>query len=124
MPGAMSIERINEYGGHAIRIAIGHQAVLLKTGELDALLERLSVIRAAMQPEVPKVPSQTHQYVVEMNPCWHAEKHPLYDGTVLFLRHTGLGWTGFALPTPSLAKLKDALSQHLEASLETQGLPN
>jgi hypothetical protein len=124
MTGAMSIERINEYGNHAVRIAIGHNAVSLKADELDALLERLGLIRAAMQPEVPKMPSRTHQYVVEMNPCWLAEKHPLYDGTVLFLRHTGLGWAGFALPTHSLAQLKDVLSQHLAASVEPQGLPN
>jgi hypothetical protein len=124
MTGAMSIERITEYGNHAVRIAIGQNNVLLKADELDALVEHLSMIRSGMQPQVPKLPSRTHQYVIEMDPCWHAEKHPLYDGTVLFLRHTGLGWAGFAIPTPSLAKLKEAISQHLDASHETHGLPN
>src|ERR1700677_4214607 len=99
MTGAMSIERITEYGNHAVRIAIGQNNVLLKADELDALVEHLSMIRSGMQPQVPKLPSRTHQYVIEMDPCWHAEKHPLYDGTVLFLRHTGLGWAGFAIPT-------------------------
>jgi len=124
MTGAMSIERINEHVAQAVRIAIDHHAVLLKADELDALLEHLSVIRANMHPEVSRVPSPTHQYVVEFDPCWLAEKHPLYDGTVLFLRHAGLGWTGFALPTHSLKQLKDEFTQLLEASLEPRGLPN
>jgi hypothetical protein len=111
---AMTIEMMNEYGTHAVRIAVDEATVLLEAQEVDAVIERLSLIRAAMRPEVPKEPSRTHQYVIEMNPCWHTEKHPLYDGAVLFMRHTGLGWAGFALPTPSLAKLNEALSKHLE----------
>jgi hypothetical protein len=93
---AMSIEMMNEYGTHAVRIAVDEATVLLGAQEVDAVIERLSLIRAAMRPEVPKEPSRTHQYVIEMNPCWHTEKHPL------------------ALPTPSLAKLNEALSKHLE----------
>jgi hypothetical protein len=31
------------------------------------------------------------------------------------MRHTGVGWAGFALPTPSLVKLNEALSNHLQA---------
>nr|WP_144154297.1 hypothetical protein [Paraburkholderia sp. BCC1885] len=110
----MSIEMMNEYGTHAVRVAIGEAAVLLEAQEIDAVIERLSLMRAAMRPEVPKEPSRTHQYVIEMDPCWHTEKHPLYDGGVLFMRHSGLGWTGFALPTSSLATLTEALSKHLQ----------
>ncbi|SDH14236.1 hypothetical protein SAMN05216466_107250 [Paraburkholderia phenazinium] len=116
---AMTIEMMNEYGDNAVRVAIDQNAVLLGAQEVDAVIERLSLIRAAMRPEVPKEPSRTHQYVIEMDPCWHTEKHPLYDGAVLFMRHTGLGWAGFALPTPSLAKLNEALGKHLEA-LQTE----
>ncbi|WP_090685991.1 hypothetical protein [Paraburkholderia phenazinium] len=115
----MTIEMMNEYGDNAVRVAIDQNAVLLGAQEVDAVIERLSLIRAAMRPEVPKEPSRTHQYVIEMDPCWHTEKHPLYDGAVLFMRHTGLGWAGFALPTPSLAKLNEALGKHLEA-LQTE----
>jgi hypothetical protein len=110
----MSIEMINEYGDNAVRVAVDDNSVLLAASEVDAVIERLSLLRAAMRPEVPKEPSRTHQYVIEMDPCWHTEKHPLYDGAVLFMRHTGLGWAGFALPTASLAKLNDALSKHLK----------
>jgi hypothetical protein len=111
---AMNIEMINEYGENAVRVAVDDNSVLLAASEVDAVIERLSLIRAAMRPEVPKEPSRTHQYVIEIDPCWHTEKHPLYDGAVLFMRHTGLGWAGFALPTSSLATLNDALSKHLQ----------
>jgi hypothetical protein len=124
MARPMSIEMVNQYGKNAVRVAIEETSVLLEAQDVDAMIEHLSLIRAAMQPEVPREPSRTHQYVIEMDPCWHSEKHPLYDGAVLLLRHAGLGWAGFALPTHSLAKLSETLLKHLDDLLETQGLPN
>jgi hypothetical protein len=120
----MSIERVNEYGENAVRIAIEDRAVLLEVADLDAVIEHLSALRATMRPEVPKEPLRTHQYVIEIDPCWHTAKQPLHDGAVLFLRHSGLGWAGFALPTESLARLHHALTQQLEASLEVHGMLN
>lgn len=124
MSRPMNIEKVNEYGEQAVRIAIDGSEMVLQVDELDAMIEHLSMVRATMRPEVPKEPRRTHQYVIEMDPCWHSEKHPLYDGAVLFMRHSGLGWAGFALPVESLGKLHQALEKHLEASLETHGLPN
>jgi hypothetical protein len=124
MTRPMKIEMVNQYGKNAVRVAIEQTSILLEVEDVDAMIEHLSLVRASMRPEVPKEPSRTHQYVIEMDPCWHSQQHPLYDGAMLFLRHTGLGWAGFALPTHSLAKLSETLSKHLEASLETQGLPN
>lgn len=109
----MTIEMINEYGKHAVKIGIDDRQMMLEADEVDAVIERLGLIRASMRPEIPKEPSRTHQYVIEMDPCWHSEKHPLYDGAVLFLRHSGLGWAGFALPTHSLTRLAEAINQHL-----------
>lgn len=124
MSRPLSIERVNEYGQNAVRVEIDGSAVLLEVADLDALIEHLGVLRAMMRPEVPHEPLRTHQYVIEIDPCWHTEKHPLNDGAMLFLRHSGLGWAGFALPTGSLVKLHHALKQHLEASLEVHGMLN
>jgi hypothetical protein len=115
----MTIEMINEYGKHAVKLSVEDRNVVLEAEEVDAVIERLSLIRASMRPEIPKEPSRTHQYVIEMDPCWHSEKHPLYDGAVLFFRHSGLGWAGFALPTQSLTMLKAAVDKHI-AQLEEQ----
>lgn len=124
MTRPMSIEKVNEYGHNAVRIDIEGRAVLLDASDLDSVIEHLSALRAMMRPEVPKTPVRTHQYVIEVDPCWHTEKHPLHDGAMLFLRHSGLGWTGFALPVESLAQMHQALSKHLEASLEVHGMLN
>jgi hypothetical protein len=115
----MTIEMINEYGKHAIKVGIEDRNVVLEAEEVDAVIERLSLIRASMRPEIPKEPSRSHQYVIEMDPCWHSEKHPMYDGAVLFMRHSGLGWAGFALPTQSLTMLKEAVDRHI-AQIEEQ----
>lgn len=120
----MTIEMINEYGTPAVSVKIDDRNVVLEAEEVDAVIERLGLIRAAMRPEIPKEPSRAHQYVIEMDPCWHSEKHPLYEGAVVFLRHSGLGWAGFALPTHSMIKLKDALNKHLEQLEETHAVLN
>jgi hypothetical protein len=122
MSRPMKIELVNEYGTHAVRVSVGESTALLEADELDAMIEHLSFVRASMRPEVPKVPSRTHQYVIEMDPCWHAERNPLFDGAVLFLRHTGLGWAGFAIPQESLLKLNEVLTNHAKASIEAAEL--
>jgi hypothetical protein len=48
---------------------------------------------------------------------------------VVFLRHTGLGWAGFAIPTESVHRLKAALTAHEaaaqhDAQIYAHALPN
>jgi hypothetical protein len=124
MTRPMSIEKVNEYGSNAVRIDIEGNAVLLDVADLDALIEHLGVLRSTMRPELPKAPLRTHQYVIEVDPCWHAEKNQMSEGAVLFLRHSGLGWAGFALPPESLSRLHHALTQQLESSFEVHGMLN
>ncbi|WP_341312581.1 hypothetical protein WN982_14015 [Paraburkholderia sp. IMGN_8] len=45
MTRPMSIERVNEYGQNAVRIAIERSEVLLDVDDLDAVIEHLSVLR-------------------------------------------------------------------------------
>ncbi|ACR30348.1 hypothetical protein [Burkholderia glumae] len=124
MTRPMSIEMINESGRSAVMISIERASVLLDPADVDAVIQYLSLLRASMQPPVPETPSRSEQYVVEMDPCWYTEQHALYGGAVLFLRHTGLGWSGFALPPRSLERLHESLGHHLEALREPSGLPN
>ncbi|CAB3724487.1 hypothetical protein LMG27174_05241 [Paraburkholderia rhynchosiae] len=124
MPPAMSLEVVNEYGKPAVRMAIENAAVLLDAEDIDRLIHHLGYLRAGIRPDVPTQPSTRQQFVLEMDPCWHTEKHPLYDGVVLILRHSGLGWTGFALPTHSLTELREAINQHLAALDHERCMPN
>lgn len=121
----MSVELINEYGQHAVCVKVNGQAALLDAANLDSLIEELAKLRARMHPAVPDHPSRTHQYVIEIDPNWYTERNPLFDGVVVFLRHTGLGWAGFAIPTESIHRLHAALAAHeAEAVREVHTLPN
>jgi hypothetical protein len=124
MTGPMRIDKINEYGKQVVLVTIGDASVALDPEDVDGVIQYLSLLRASMQPAIPDVPPRDQQYVMEMDPCWYTERHPLYGGAVLFLRHTGLGWAGFALPPHSLARLHTCVGQLLEAQEETAGLPN
>jgi hypothetical protein len=118
MTRPMSIELVNEYGTHAVCVRIEGRSVMLEADEVDAVIEHLGMLRASMRPEIPKQPSRSHQYVIETDPCWHAERNPLFDGAVLLLRHSGIGWAGFAIPQESLVKLTEVLSNHAKAVQE------
>src|SRR5438309_11819949 len=109
MSHPMQVELINEYGDQALRVTINPSAALLDVPNVDALIEQLALLRARMRPEVSKEVSHRHRYVVEVDPCWYTEKHPLFEGAVVFFRHTGFNWAGFAVPKESLIKLIDAL---------------
>ncbi|MFP3588232.1 hypothetical protein SCB29_32020 [Paraburkholderia sp. SIMBA_055] len=124
MSRPMSVEVVNAYGRQSVRIAIDDAAVLLDAEDVDAVIQHLGYLRAAMRPEVLKDPPRGQQCVIEMDPCWHSEKHLLYDGAVLLLRHSGLGWAGFALPPHSLQQLCGALTHHLAALRDEHCMPN
>ncbi len=124
MSRPMRVELVNEYGEHALRFTIERGTALLDASDLDDLIEHLAMLRARMQPEVSETISRKHNYVIEIDPCWYTEKHPLLEGAVVFFRHTGFNWTGFAVPKESLLKLVEALAAHADASLDTNGVPN
>lgn len=128
MQKPMSLELVNEYGDPAVCVNVNGQAALLDATEVEGLIEELSKLRAGMRPAVADQPLRTHQYLLEIDPCWYTERNPLFDGAVLFFRHTGLGWAGFAIPTESMQRLKEAISAH-EAAAEhapsfAHALPN
>jgi hypothetical protein len=120
----MLVELVNHRDSQALRVKIDQSVAILDVSDLDALIEHLALLRAKMHPAISPQISRQHQYAIEIDPCWYTEKHPLYDGAVMFFRHTGFNWTGFAVPQESLVRLIDALSQHAEASQEMYSVPN
>ena len=116
MQRPMSIDLANAYGEHAVCVKINGQTALPEACDVDGLIEELSELRVHMQPAVPEQPLRTRQHVLEIDPCWYTERSPLFDGAVVFLRHIGLGWAGFAIPTESIHRLKATLSAHEAAA--------
>jgi hypothetical protein len=121
---ALNIEMVNAYGDNGLRVSVETGSLILEVPTVDALIEELGKLRSEMHPSVPQEISPTKQHLVEMDPYWHAEQSPLLDGSVVLFRHSGLGWTCFAIPRPSLEKLIQTLTAHLEASKELCGMPN
>ena len=110
MPPELTLEVLNQYGSSSLLITMNQCNVLLDPSEVDALIGELITYRTEMQPQVSTSPSRTHKYVIESAPSWHIEGNQRFDGAVIFFRHSGLGWTGFAIPRASLARLTHALS--------------
>jgi hypothetical protein len=119
MHPSLSFEVVNQYGPNSLLVSMEHSDVLLDPQEVDALIELLVAYRSEMQPPVPQSPSRSHKYVIENNPAWHAEGNPLLDGAVVFFRHSGFGWAGFAIPRASLVKLVEALASYAGVEEET-----
>jgi hypothetical protein len=106
----MSIEPLQESGTAALRFVIGNNAALLDANELDNLIAQLGQVRAHMPPAPPPQPEPSRSYSLVVDPCWHVDRSPLFEGVVLLLRHVGFGWIAFSLPPPSMSKLDMALT--------------
>jgi len=119
---ALNIEMVNAYGDNGLRISVESESMILDVPTIDTLIEELGRLRSEMRPCVPQALSPSKQHLVELDPGWHAEHSQLLDGSVIFFRHSGLGWTCFALPRPSLEKLIETLTEHLDASHYVNGM--
>jgi hypothetical protein len=124
MQHPIRIDRMTQDGVTTISLQIGDNAFAFNGTEADALLEHLSLIRAAMRPAVPPMLSSTHSYLLEMNADWYAEPSQRMNGIVLFLRHSGYGWTGSGIPQHQLAPLLATFNAYLESPAPDHQLPN
>ncbi|WP_406806993.1 hypothetical protein [Burkholderia semiarida] len=124
MAQPLSIKMIEEHGKLVVLMSIERGAAVLDPEDVDAVIQYLSLLRASMQPAVPERPPHERPFVIEMDPCWYAERHPLQGGAVLLLRHSGLGWASFALPPHSVERLHGSLTQLLEDERQAIGLPH
>jgi hypothetical protein len=120
----MRTELINENGTKVVRLEIGAHRSNLSASDVDAFIEHLGALRAAMKPAVPGRMSREQRYSVEVDPCWYVEPHPSLEGLVVFLRDSGLGWAGFAINRTSVRELCDELSDYTAATVKPPALPN
>ncbi|WP_069266874.1 hypothetical protein [Paraburkholderia nodosa] len=74
------IELVNEYGQHAVCVKVCGRAALLDAPDVDGLIVEVSKLRALMQPAVPEQLLLSHQYVLEIDPCWYTDRNPLRVG--------------------------------------------
>ncbi|WP_240655957.1 hypothetical protein [Paraburkholderia phosphatilytica] len=110
MPFDIDMEIVNEYGPNSLLLKAGGASAMLDAAELDELIELLATVRSELQPMTPVRPALTHQYVIETAPHWQTVRNPLFDGLIVFFRHSGFGWTGFGLPRPSIERLMEIMA--------------
>jgi hypothetical protein len=124
MQHPIKIDRTTENGVEKISLQVGDTLFIFDGLEADALLEHLSLIRAAMKPAIRAELSATHSYLIEMNAAWYAEPHHQMNGIVLFLRHSGYGWTGSIIQQDQIAPLLATFNAYLELPAHEHQLAN
>lgn len=117
----LKMELVNEYGAHALLITLGESTVLLGVDEIDEIIEQLGLVRPDLAPAVPLQVPRDQQFPIETQTRWQTIVNPLYNGAVLFFRHSGFGWAGFAVPTPGLVRLLD-IGKQKSAPLVSQSI--
>lgn len=106
----ITTEILNEFGNNSLLVTLGPGSAMLDVSDLDSLIENLAKIRSDLLPPSPKRLSRDHKYVVETNPRWQTVRNPLFDGLIVFFRHTAFGWVGFAIPRDTIQNLIDTMS--------------
>lgn len=120
MQRPLRLEVVKEGDTSGLRMTVGEDSVVLDGEDVGDVIAEMAMHRAAMKPAVPDAVAPRHQYHITIDPCWCADLSATLDSTVLFFRHEGLGWTGFAF---SLAQ-RDAWLRELREvskSLMNQG---
>jgi hypothetical protein len=110
MTEEIGLELVNEYGEASLRVTLGGRSAMLSANELDRLIETLGFVRTDLLPPPDMTVSRSDRYAVETNTDWHVHQNPLFDGVLLFLRHTGFGWTGFGLPSGEMDLFMEAMT--------------
>lgn len=101
----VELEIVNEYGANALMLKLGNSRVLLDPASISELIEALGQARAELLPAVPAQVPRDQQFPVETEPRWKTIVDPAFAGVLLFLRHSGFGWAGFAIPLASAHRL-------------------
>lgn len=108
MTQQIKLELVNEYGKPSLLLTLDGRTAALAAEELDELIETLGLLRADLTPAPELTVSKAERYAVETNAEWHVHQTPLFDGALLFLRHSGFGWTGFGLPSGQMDLFMEA----------------
>lgn len=101
----VELEIVNEYGANALMLKLGESRILLDPAEIDEIIEALGLARVDLAPAVLAEVPRGQQFPIETQPGWKMIVDPAFAGVVLFFRHSGFGWTGFAIPLHSAKRL-------------------
>lgn len=73
------------------------ETIALDSQTIDQLIVQLASLRIQLKDPVPSEPTEASLRMVVNDPRVAMRAEPLDEKKVLFLRHPGLGWLGFAV---------------------------
>lgn len=82
---------------------------LLDAADLDDLIQRLGVMRAALADAVPERLEPSARVAAIKDPAWWCQ--PRADDIAVCFRHPGFGWLAFGMPRREAAKLAEWLTK-------------
>lgn len=94
--------------GTSVRITIPAEPPVsldLDTAGIEALLRGFAEVRAKMKPPVPAGWEGGQMAAGVRSPGFVCEEEALQGGSLLHLRHPGLGWLHFAFPAEAARRL-------------------
>ena len=122
MSRTIRIELVQEQGVAALQITVGGEMAVLNGADVESLIERFALFRSAMKPAIASQVSRSQNHLLEVNPCWYAEPNPAFDGLIAFFRHSGYGWTGYAINKGGLAQIRAELVDFITTPAVEVGL--
>ena len=86
--------------------------VNLRATDVDHLISVLARIRLTMSPEMGRSLPESADTELVIDPLWALRTPHSVKDKILMLRHPGLGWAMFLLPTAEANRLGQALLSH------------
>lgn len=90
------------------------ETVALDATAVDQLIIQLASLRIQLKEPIGAEPTEANLRMVVNDPKVALRVESLDDKQVLFLRHPGLGWLGFALGKESTSSITDWINSKIE----------
>jgi hypothetical protein len=99
-------------------------ALILRTEDIDSLLENLGKFRSLMEPPVPinYVPAATVQAIPD--PAWYSYPEAMVGNSVISVRDPRFGWLHYVLARENAKKLGELLVRQAQLPLTPSGPAN
>jgi hypothetical protein len=91
------------------------EAVSMNASDVADLIESLGRVRTGMRPEVPRDPKLGAVVSTVADPRFWVAPEGMVGGVLLSLRHPGLGWLYFQIPSAEIETLVALLQKHTVA---------
>lgn len=90
------------------------ETIALDAKAIDQLIIQLASLRIQLKDPVPSEPTEANLKMIVNDPKIALRVEAIDDKQVMFLRHPGLGWLGFAVGNETTNAIADWITAHLK----------